>query len=94
MDDRATVDDTLADAARLAEIQRNRAERIAAMWLRPALPEDDVPLVLSYPPSSWAALKASGNAPRSFRIGRRCYYLTADLRAWLERRAEAAAAAA
>lgn len=34
---------------------------------------------------TWQLMRAKGNGPRWFKIGRRCLYKVADVRLWIER---------
>lgn len=71
--------------ARIARVQRDRAQRIAALWTCPILPDAEVPVVLNVPTSTWQLRKKSGDAPPIFSIGKRSYVRTAELLAWCER---------
>jgi Helix-turn-helix domain len=64
-----------------------RERRMPDLLATPALPIADVALYLDIPLSTLDLLRAKGQGPRCFRIGRRLYVLQADLRAWLERMA-------
>lgn len=78
------------DEAALARIDRDRALRVAALWRKPVLSDREIPEAVGMALSSWQALKLGDDIPRLFSIGRRTYARTADVRAWLDRKAEAA----
>lgn len=67
-----------------------RSRRMGDLIAAPALPLADVSLFLDCPLSTLDMLRAKGDGPRTFKIGRRLYVRQADLRAWLDRMAEAA----
>jgi hypothetical protein len=71
--------------ARLARIARDRAQRVAAIWSCPIIPDSEVPDVLHVPASTWQLRKKSPDAPPIFSIGKRSYVRTAELLAWCER---------
>lgn len=71
-----------------ARIDRDRAMRIAALWRKPVLSDKEIPEAVGLASSSWQALKLTGDAPTLFRIGRRVYARTVDVKAWLDRKAE------
>lgn len=75
---------TILDERR-ASIERDRAQRIAALWTCPILPDAEVPLVLNIPASTWQLRKKSADAPPVFSIGKRSFVRTAELLAWCER---------
>ena len=70
---------------RIARIERDRAQRIAALWACPILSDAEVPDVLHIPASTWQLRKKSSEAPPIFSIGKRSYVRTAELLAWCER---------
>lgn len=75
----------------IARIDRDRAMRIAALWRgKPVLSDREIPEVIGLAYSSWQALKLTGDTPPLFRIGRRVYARTEDVRAWLDAKAEKA----
>ena len=59
-------------------------QRVAALWTKPLLADEEVPAAVGLAPSSWHAIKARGEGPVMFNIGRRRFVLSADLRAWLD----------
>ena len=59
------------------------ADLIAA----PVLPLGDVALFLDLPTSTIEKLRARGQGPRIFKLGRRLYVRQADLREWIDRMA-------
>ena len=69
-----------------------RERRMGSMIQAPALPLTDVSLILDCPLSTLDMLRAKGQGPRTFKIGRRLYVRQTDLRAWLDRLAEGEAA--
>ena len=71
--------------ARIARVQRDRAQRIAALWACPILSDVEVPEVLHIPVSTWQLRKRSADAPPIFSIGKRSYCRTAELLARCER---------
>jgi hypothetical protein len=72
-------------AERRSRIELNHAQRVAALWTCPILPDAEVPLVLNIPTSTWQLRKKSADAPPIFSIGKRSYVRTAELLAWCER---------
>lgn len=73
-----------------ARIDRDRAIRVAALWRKPCLSDKEIPEAIGLAYSSWQALKLTGDTPPLFRIGRRVYARTSDVRAWLDTKAEKA----
>jgi hypothetical protein len=71
--------------ARFARVERDRAQRVAALWACPILSDAEVPEVLHIPASTWQLRKKSADAPPIFSIGKRSYVRTAELLAWCER---------
>jgi len=71
-------------AERLSRIALNRAQRVAALWQSPILPDAEVPEVLRMPASTWQLRKRAGAAPPIFSIGKRSYVRTAELLAWCD----------
>lgn len=67
-----------------------RSRRLGDLISAPALPLADVSLYLDVPLSTLDAIRAKGDGPRTFKIGRRLYVRQTDLRAWLDKLAEAA----
>lgn len=65
-----------------------RARRMGDLIAAPALPLVDIALFLDVPLSTMDKLRAEGNGPRLFKIGRRLYCRQVDLRAWLDTMAE------
>ena len=61
-----------------------RARRMGDLIAAPALPVADVALFLDVPLSTIDKLRARGQGPRTFRIGRRLYVRQSDLRDWLD----------
>ncbi len=60
-----------------------RQQRIVALWAKPLLADEEIPLAVGLAYSSYSAMKARGEGPPSFNIGRRKFSLTDDVRAWL-----------
>jgi hypothetical protein len=77
-------DDVFAEYEATARMALLHAQRVASLWEKPILSDDDVPLAVGLAPSTWHAIKARGEGPVWFNIGRRRFVLTADLRAWLD----------
>lgn len=75
-------------------IDRDRAVRVAALWRKPVLSDKEIPEAIGLAYSSWQALKLTNDTPRLFKIGRRVYARTADVRAWIDAKANAEAAPA
>ena len=48
-----------------------RAQRIATFWSRPVLTNSEVAEALNLPTSTYAAVKAAGKGPPTFKIGTR-----------------------
>ncbi len=69
-----------------------RARRLGDLIVAPALPLSDAALFLDVPLSTMDMLRAKGQGPRTFKIGRRLYVRQVDLRAWLDSLAEGATA--
>lgn len=78
-------DHNLEFIERRSRIELNRAQRVAALWTCPIIPDSEVPLVLHIPASTWQLRKKSADAPPIFSIGKRSYVRTAELLAWCER---------
>ncbi len=76
--------DTIPDIA-------TRERRMPDLLATPALPIADVALYLDVPMSTLDLLRARGQGPKCFKIGRRLYVLQSELRAWLEKMALEAA---
>ncbi|MCC7325562.1 MAG: hypothetical protein IT521_01990 [Burkholderiales bacterium] len=70
-----------------------RAQRLGALIQAPALPLYDVALFFQIPVSTIDMLRAKGQGPRTFKIGRRLYVRQVDMREWIDRLATAEAAA-
>jgi hypothetical protein len=66
-----------------------RARRMGDLIAAPALPLTDVGLFFDVPLSTLDMLRAKGDGPRTFKIGRRLYVRQSDLRAWIDKLAEA-----
>lgn len=79
---------TARDAADLATAAAARAQRVVALWQRPNIPDANIHEAIGIPPTLWEALKAEGDTPPLFTIGRRLFVTTADLRAWLDEKAK------
>jgi predicted DNA-binding transcriptional regulator AlpA len=84
---------TTPTPAEAASIARNQAERIAALWQKPLLSDRECAEALGLPYSTWAGLKKSSRAgaPSMFRLGRRLYAHTEEVRAWLAMQSKAGA---
>lgn len=80
---------TNKEAALLATADAAQAARVVSLWARPTIPDADIPEAIGIPPTLWASLKAAGDTPPLFTIGRRLFVKTTDLRAWLDRKAAA-----
>jgi hypothetical protein len=65
-----------------AAIERDEAARIASLWQKPLLAEREIAEACSLPYSTWAALKKRGG-PQMFKLGRRLYAHTAEVKIWL-----------
>ena len=85
MDQEEQEQDFYETTARMALM---RAQRIAALWDKPVLTDEEIPLAVGLAASSYHAIKARGEGPPSFNIGRRKFSLTDDVRAWLGSRAK------
>ena len=72
-----------------ARIALLHAQRVAELWGKPVLADEEVPMAVGLANSSYQAIKAKGEGPPSFTIGRRRFSLTDDVRAWLRLRAKA-----
>lgn len=81
----AKPDHTTELDERRSRIERDRAQRVAALWACPILSDSEVPEVLHIPPSTWQLRKKLQDAPPVFSIGKRSYVRTAELLAWCER---------
>ncbi len=79
---------TNREAALLATAEAEQERRITLLWQRPSIPDNDIPAAIGIPGTLWGALKAAGDTPRLFTLGRRLFVRTADLRAWLDAKAE------
>jgi len=79
--------ETNAEAALLATADAKEAERRALLWQTPFLADRDIPDALNIPPTLWAVLKASGDGPPLFVLGRRVMVRTSDLKEWLDAKA-------
>ena len=64
-------------------------QTVRALWDLPYIKDSDVPLAIHVPPAAWHAQKAIGDSPKLFCIGRRLFVRTSDLRAWLDKKADA-----
>ena len=69
-----------------------RARRMGDLIAAPALPVADVALFLDLPLSTMDKLRAQGQGPRCFKLGRRLYVRRVDLHEWLDTMSEKAAA--
>ncbi len=69
-----------------ARTAREHAERIAALWLKPCASDREAAEMLGVPYSTWCAQKRRADFPPHFLIGRRHFYRTEDLRAFIDRR--------
>lgn len=74
---------TNREAAYLATADAAQAQRVVFLWQRPSIPDADIPEAIGIPTSLWSTLKAAGDTPNLFTIGRRLFVRTLDLRAWL-----------
>jgi hypothetical protein len=80
--------ETNLEAMRLATADAEQARRAVLLWQRPFLADAEVPDALQIPATLWASLKAAGDSPALFQLGRRLFVRTSDLRAWLDAKAE------
>ena len=80
---------TNLEAMRLATADAEQARRVVLLWQRPTIPDHEIPEALSIPPTLWSNLKAQGDGPPLFQLGRRLFCRTADLRKWLDQKASA-----
>jgi hypothetical protein len=78
---------TNQEAALRASADAEQARRLVLLWQKPHLSDQEIPDALGIPPSLWATLKANGEGPPLFQIGRRVFTKTADLRTWLDEQA-------
>jgi len=69
-----------------------RMRRMPDMLAAHALPISDLAVFLDLPLSTLDQLRAQGKGPRCFKIGRRLYVRSADLRDWLDQMAQEFAA--
>ena len=69
-----------------------RARRMPDLIAAPALPVADVALFLDLPLSTMDKLRAEGQGPRCFKLGRRLYVRRVDLHEWLDLMSTKAAA--
>ena len=69
-----------------------RAQRMGDLIAAPALPVADVALFLDLPLSTMDKLRAQGQGPRCFKLGRRLYVRRVDLHEWLDTMAQSEAA--
>lgn len=74
---------TNREAALLATTEAERARYVHFLWQKPILANVEIPDAIGIPLSLWATLKAEGDTPPLFTIGRRLFVRTDDLRAWL-----------
>lgn len=65
-----------------------RAQIVNELWRKPLVSEEEAAQACNLPSSTWAMLKARKQTPPTFKLGRRLYILTADLRSWLEKQAQ------
>lgn len=79
---------TNREAANLATADAAQAQRVVLLWQRPTIPDADIPEAIGVPSSLWQTCKANGDSPPLFEIGRRLFVRTADLRAWLDAKAQ------
>ena len=70
---------------------QERAHRLGDLIAAPVLPLADVAVFLDLPLSTIDKLRAQGNGPKCFKIGRRLYVRQCDLREWLDGLAQVAA---
>ena len=64
--------------------------RVAQLWASPVVANEHVPQMLGVSPSAWQSLKRRGDGPSLFLLGgRRLFVRVDDLRAWLDRKAQA-----
>ena len=79
--------ETNREAALLATADAEQARRISELWKQPILADSEIHEAAKIPPTLWATLKAHGDTPPLFQLGRRLFCRTDDLRAWLEAKA-------
>jgi hypothetical protein len=75
------------EAVLLAISDAREAERVVLLWDKPFLPDPEIPDALQVPTSVWAQIKADGDGPPLFLLGRRLFVKTSDLRLWLDKKA-------
>jgi hypothetical protein len=83
----ATEPTTNLEAAHLAREQAEKERRVALLWTKPHLADHEIPDALGIPTTLWSTLKADGDTPPLFQIGRRVFCKTSDLRDWLDAKA-------
>ena len=64
-----------------------RSQRLGDLIAAPVLPLGDVAVFLGLPLSTIEKLRAQGQGPKCFLLGRRLYVRQVDMRAWLDRMA-------
>ena len=79
------TDHDLALSEQRSRLALYHAQRVAALWACPIIPDADVPAALNLPASTWQVRKKSADSPPIFSIGKRSYVRTAELLAWCER---------
>lgn len=79
--------------SRLVEAQTAAANaaRALSLWQLPIIDDLQAAEVLGISRSNLAGLKRARKLPEAFRIGRRTFIKTSDLRAWIDQRANDAA---
>jgi hypothetical protein len=75
--------DVIAEWERQARLDLYRAQISESLWNQPLMADDEIPVACRLAPSTFQSLKAKGQGPRSFLIGRRRFSLTADVCIWL-----------
>jgi hypothetical protein len=75
--------DVISEWEQQARLDLYRAQISESLWNQPLMADDEIPVACRLAPSTYQALKAKGQGPRSFLIGRRRFSLTEDVRIWL-----------
>ena len=65
-----------------------RSTQVAELMKLPALSLADMAVVLDMSVAGLDKLRAEGNAPRMFKIGRRLFSTQEDFRAWIDKMAK------
>jgi hypothetical protein len=79
--------ETNQEAALFATAEAEEARRRVLLWQQHVLADPEIADAIGIPPTLWATLKAEGDGPPLFTIGRRIFCRVEDLRAWLDEKA-------